>query len=130
PPAPASSSTTSTAGSTAKPGSGRRTPCTPILSTPRRRAGTYRPPTSPPEGAAPAVPPPVRNPSAAARPVTVRARVRDPRGGEVATLEGTVRVEAGARGEVTASAHVEDPQLWSLTEPRLYTVDTEAIVDG
>lgn len=31
---------------------------------------------------------------------------------------------------MTASTRVKRPQLWSLAEPRLYTVDTEAIVDG
>ena len=72
----------------------------------------------------------VRNTSAAAHPVVVRSRVRDAHGAEVATLEGTATVEPGARGEVTATAHVTRPQLWSTAEPRLYTVDTETVVDG
>jgi beta-galactosidase len=94
-------------------------------------SGVYITPTNvSAEGADLAVRTLVRNASAAARPVTVRARVRDARGAEVATLEGTVRVEPGARGEVAASTRVSRPQLWSLTEPRLYTVDTETIVDG
>jgi beta-galactosidase len=72
----------------------------------------------------------VRNGSATARPVVVRSRVRDAGGAEVAALEGTVTVEPGARGEVVASAHVPRPQLWSTADPRLYTVDTETVVDG
>ena len=72
----------------------------------------------------------VRNASATARPVVVRSRVRDAGGAEVAALEGTVTVEPGTRGEVVASAHVTRPQLWSTTDPRLYTVDTETVVDG
>ena len=72
----------------------------------------------------------VRNASATARPVVVRSRVRDPRGAEVATVEGTVTLEPGARGEVVESTPVTRPQLWSTADPRLYTVETETLVDG
>ncbi|HEU0104764.1 MAG TPA: glycoside hydrolase family 2 TIM barrel-domain containing protein [Vicinamibacteria bacterium] len=94
-------------------------------------SGVYVTPTNvAAEGADLAVRTLVRNASPAAREVRVRSRVRDPRGAEVATLEGTVGVEAGARGEAVASTHLARPQLWSTTDPRLYTVDTETVVDG
>ncbi|PYQ43532.1 MAG: glycoside hydrolase family 2, partial [Acidobacteria bacterium] len=94
-------------------------------------SGVYVTPTNvTAEGADLAVRALVRNASPGAREVRVRSRVREPRGAEVATLEGTVGVEAGARGEVVASTHVAGPQLWSTTDPRLYTVDTETLVDG
>ena len=41
--------------------------------------------------------------------MTVRSRVRDADGAEVATLEGTATVEPGARGEVRAAARVARP---------------------
>ena len=94
-------------------------------------SGVYVTPTSvTADGADLAIRTLVRNASATARPVVVRSRVRDAGGAEVAALEGTVTVEPGARGEVVASTRVTRPQLWSATDPRLYTVDTETVVDG
>ncbi len=72
----------------------------------------------------------VRNASAAARRPLVRSRVRAPDGAEVAVLEGAVSVEPGARGEVVATTHLTRPRLWSPSDPRLYTVETEVLVDG
>jgi beta-galactosidase len=94
-------------------------------------SGVYITPTNvTTEGADLAIRTLVRNASTAARSVTVRSLVRDARGAEVATLEGAVTVEPGARGEVTASTRVARPRLWSTTDPRLYSVETETRVDG
>jgi beta-galactosidase len=72
----------------------------------------------------------VRNASAAARQVMVRSHVRDAAGTEVATLEGTASVEPAARGEVLTSTRVRRPHLWSTTDPHLYTVVTDVLVEG
>lgn len=72
----------------------------------------------------------VRNASASARRVLVRTHVLDPGGTEVATLEATATLEAGTRGEVVTSRHIDRPQLWSTATPRLYTAATDVIVDG
>jgi beta-galactosidase len=94
-------------------------------------SGVYVTPTGvSAEGADLAVRTLVRNASDAARPVTVRSLVRDSKGKQVATLEGTTTVEPGARGEVRMTAHLARPRLWSTTDPQLYTIATEVQVAG
>jgi beta-galactosidase len=64
----------------------------------------------------------VRNAAAEGRRVTVRARVRDPGGAEVAAPEGPLDLAAEARGEVRLSTRIARPRRWGPGAPHLYTV--------
>jgi beta-galactosidase len=72
----------------------------------------------------------VRNGSPAARRVVVRNRVRDGTGAERGTLEGAIDLGPGARGELVRATKVQRPRPWSTTDPHLYTVVTDILVDG
>jgi beta-galactosidase len=94
-------------------------------------SGVYVTPTDvTAEGATVALRTLVRNASASARSVTVRHRLRDPRGAEVTTGFQVLDVAAGARVEGRMSTRLARPRLWSTTDPALYTAEVELEVDG
>ncbi|MFK4103358.1 glycoside hydrolase family 2 TIM barrel-domain containing protein [Streptomyces sp. NPDC019531] len=70
----------------------------------------------------------VVNESGTASPVEIRSRIKDPRGRTVARTATTVTV--GAAFTETHELTVRHPQLWDISEPHRYTLETELRVDG
>jgi beta-galactosidase len=76
----------------------------------------------------------VRNSGAAARAVTLRQEVIDPRQKTVASLSRRVAVAAAASVELDQATEIAGPELWSPDTPSVYTVrstlrDGDRIVD-
>jgi beta-galactosidase len=69
----------------------------------------------------------VRNSSDARRPVEVRCRLLDAHDQQVVTLVRRVDVEAGASVPVVVEAKLEQPRLWSPSDPYLYTLRAEVV---
>lgn len=61
---------------------------------------------------------------------TVRNTLRAADGRTVAVLEDTCAIRAGSSVSVDQTGVVTAPRLWSTTDPHLYTLRTELIVDG
>src|SRR5262249_19674306 len=57
-------------------------------------------------------------------------RVLDPSRAQVATLEGSLSLDAGGQDEVVSTTRIPRPRLWSTADPSLYTVETETVVEG
>lgn len=70
----------------------------------------------------------VVNGSARGRTLTLRHRLTDPSGAEVATFESRVEVAAGARQAFESGTRVERPRLWSPETPIVHRLTTEVIV--
>ncbi|MFJ6739555.1 glycoside hydrolase family 2 TIM barrel-domain containing protein [Streptomyces sp. NPDC091279] len=70
----------------------------------------------------------VANESGTARRVEVRSAVTDPGGRTVARATSTVDVTD--RTDATHELNVARPQLWDITDPHRYTLETELRVDG
>jgi len=64
--------------------------------------------------------------------VNVKAisKIIDIDGNIVATAEGEGEVELQENGTVKYSANVQNPHLWDIDDPYLYTVETELIMNG
>lgn len=73
----------------------------------------------------------VQNDSDASAGVTVRSTIYEKGGTDaVDSVEETVTVDAKATKTVNTELIVDDPKLWSLEEPNLYTLRTEILTDG
>ena len=72
----------------------------------------------------------VMNATPRAAPIRLRTTVRDPAGAIVARNEGPLAVGAVAKARGSQELTVPHPFRWDIETPRLYTVDTEIIVDG
>ena len=72
----------------------------------------------------------VENREKASRQVTVRVRLRDPKGHEVRSHESSKQIAGGGTEEVTQAIPVSSPALWSLDRPNLYRAEVELISDG
>jgi beta-galactosidase len=70
------------------------------------------------------------NDGAATSSVFVRSSVRDPNGMTVAQVETQVDITPGSTLTVKQKLNVPQPKLWSVDEPALYTLDSEAVIDG
>lgn len=62
--------------------------------------------------------------------LTVKHLVRDAKGQEVASFEGTVAGKPGDPVSATVKGTVPKPNLWSGRNPYLYTLETQVIDDG
>ncbi len=71
----------------------------------------------------------IENEGAARRGATLRTRVLDGAGREVAAADTAIVVPAGASLEVTQRIVVSSPGLWSVETPSLYTLRSE-VLDG
>ena len=69
----------------------------------------------------------VKNEGAQAEDTTVRTEIVDEDGSVVATKEDTASIEAGERYAFTQELVVENPRLWSVNTPELYTVRTTVL---
>ena len=72
----------------------------------------------------------VANESDASVQVKVRSSLLDAEGQIVASGETECPVEAGKESETSQSLQVEQPELWSVDTPYLYTLLTEVVQDG
>jgi beta-galactosidase len=72
----------------------------------------------------------VRNDGLAAADVTVTSHVLDRDGKEIAAPTGHATLASHARGSVILHTQIENPHLWSRTDPYLYSVRTETSVGG
>ena len=72
----------------------------------------------------------VANESDASVQVKVRSSLLDAEGQIVASGEAECPVEAGKESETSQSLQVEQPELWSVDAPYLYTLLTEVVQDG
>lgn len=62
--------------------------------------------------------------------ITVVSSIIDNDGNIAAVAEGRERLEAYSETVVRTSAVIENPKLWNIDEPNLYTVKTEILLDG
>jgi beta-galactosidase len=69
----------------------------------------------------------IENQHNAAHEVTVRLTVRDAKGEQVAVHSGSVTVGADSSAKPQAELVVEEPALWSVDAPALYTLRTELV---
>jgi len=72
----------------------------------------------------------IQNDSAAAATVIVALRARDSRGVVVAAGSATVDVDAGATQTASTTLRVADPALWSVSDPALYTIQSDVSIAG
>ena len=72
----------------------------------------------------------VANESDASVQVKVRSSLLDAEGQIVASGETECPVEAGKESETSQSLQVEQPELWSVDTPYIYTLLTEVVQDG
>ena len=72
----------------------------------------------------------IQNQSGSAADVTLRTRLLDPAGNQVAESETPHKIEAGGELEWDQALPVKTPGLWSLEKPQLYTAKTEVRVNG
>ncbi len=72
----------------------------------------------------------VANESDASVQVKVRSSLIDAEGQIVASGETECPVEAGKESETSQSLQVEQPELWSVDTPYIYTLLTEVVQDG
>ena len=72
----------------------------------------------------------VANESDASVQVKVRSSLIDAEGQIVASGETDCPVEAGKESETSQSLQVEQPELWSVDTPYIYTLLTEVVQDG
>jgi beta-galactosidase len=72
----------------------------------------------------------IRNPLTVPVTVELRHRVADPAGVEVASFGKTVTLAAAETASVAISNSIDNPKLWDLGKPNLYTVRTELRVNG
>jgi beta-galactosidase len=72
----------------------------------------------------------VRNAGAARLPVEVRCRLLDAAGGQVVVLVRKMELDGGASAPVSVAAKVDQPRLWSPSDPYLYRVRAEVVSDG
>ena len=61
---------------------------------------------------------------------TVSYTVFSPQGEPVASSEAAVSLSAMGEAVVHAALQVANPQLWSLADPQLYTLETRILIDG
>ena len=62
--------------------------------------------------------------------VTLRSRLVDQNGAEVAAAENELRISAGDNMEVTQTLNVIPARLWSVEDPYLYTLISEVLRNG
>ena len=72
----------------------------------------------------------VANESDASVQVKVRSSLLDAEGQIVASGETECSVEAGKESETSQTLQVEQPELWSVDTPYIYTLLTEVVQDG
>ena len=60
----------------------------------------------------------------------VRVKLLDPSGHEIGTTHSTVTVESLEQAVATLAMAVENPVLWSVEHPNLYSVQTQVFVGG
>jgi beta-galactosidase len=73
---------------------------------------------------------PIENHGAAAADVAVRVRLLDPAGAQAASEQATRAVAGGGTAQAEFTFHLTNPELWSLSTPRLYRVEVELAAGG
>ncbi len=73
---------------------------------------------------------PIENHGAAAADVAVRVRLLDPAGAQAASEQATRAVAGGGTAQAEFPFHLTNPELWSLSTPRLYRVEVELAAGG
>ena len=71
----------------------------------------------------------VRNSGAARLPAEVRCRLLDAAGQQVLVLARKMEIDGGASVPVSVAAKVDQPRLWSPSDPYLYRVRAEVVSD-
>lgn len=72
----------------------------------------------------------VENGAGSAREAAVRCRILGPDGREAGRMEGRLKIEADASGEIEQECRIAGPQLWSPESPHLYRLEAEVLADG
>ena len=72
----------------------------------------------------------VENNSSAPERIAVRSLILDENGGKAAETEDDFEIDAEGKADVKQSLEIFHPNLWSVEEPRLYTLKSELRKDG
>ena len=62
--------------------------------------------------------------------VVVKTNILSPAGSTAASLQGTGVIKANAKGAVTLSGIIDNPQIWDIDSPQLYKAVSSIYIDG
>lgn len=72
----------------------------------------------------------VKNTTGVAQPLTIMHELIDTAGKVAASQSGKLTLAAGAEGKAKTTLKVNNPKLWGLSNPQLYTLKTKVLSNG